>query len=128
MTDVMYTRSRQVGEVQPLYLFESALMEVCHTVGRLRPEVKGRQMEDFKDGELSWMIVCTIRGSHVRDLEEIEIQLFDRTWEEGLVRVLQVALARLVFHHRAELEEKGLPHAHLGHRDEEGIPTVVPYV
>jgi hypothetical protein len=111
-----------------LYLFESALMEVCHTVGRLRPEVKGGQMEGFEDGELSWRILCTIRSSHVSALEEIEIEIFDRTWEEGLVRVLHAALARLVFHHRVELEEKGLPHAHLGRRDEEGIPTVVPYV
>jgi hypothetical protein len=93
----------------------------------LLPEVKGGQMEDMADGELSWMVVCTLRGSHVENLEEIEIQLFDRTWEECLVRVMQAALARLVFHHRAELEAKGLPHACLGCHDEEGVPTVVPY-
>jgi hypothetical protein len=103
-------------------------MDICHTVGLLRPEVKGGQMEDFQDGELSWMIVCTIRGSHVRQLEEIEIQIFERTWEDGLVRVLQAALARLTFRHRTELEEKRLPYAHIGRRDEEGIPTVVSYV
>jgi hypothetical protein len=32
-----------------------------------------------------------------------------------------------VFHHRVELEAKGMPHVCLGHRDEEGVPTVVPY-
>ncbi|KAK1648884.1 hypothetical protein QYE76_066689 [Lolium multiflorum] len=126
MEDVMYTKSCHVGEVQPLFLFESALLELCHAVGRLRLEVKGRQMEDTEDGELSWMIVCTIRGSHIKELEEIEIQLFDRTGRSGLSA--RGSPSRLAFHHRAELEEKGLPHAHLGRRDEEGIPTVVPYV
>jgi hypothetical protein len=127
MEEVMYTRSRQVGESQPLFLFETALIDVCHAVGRLRPEVKGGQMEPH-DGDLSWMIVCTIRGSHVKQLPEFEIQLFERTWEDGLLRALQAALARLTYHHRAELEEKNLPYAHFGRRDEEGLPTIVPYV
>jgi hypothetical protein len=74
------------------------------------------------------MIVCTIRGSHVKQLPEFEIQLFERTWEDGLIRALQAALARLTYHHRAELEEKNLPYAHFGRRDEEGLPTIVPYV
>jgi hypothetical protein len=85
-------------------------------------------MECTKDGEMSWMVVCTLRGYHVKNIEEIEVQVFDRTWEEGLVRVMQAALAHLVFHHRAELEAKKFPHAHLGHSNEEGIPTLVPYV
>jgi hypothetical protein len=114
MGDPIFTMSRQLGYEQPCYLFESALIEVSQTVGRLLPEVKGGQMECTKDGELSWMVVCTLRGSHVKNLEEIEIQIFDRTWEEGLVRVMQAALARLVFHHCAELEAKRLPQAFLG--------------
>jgi hypothetical protein len=93
----------------------------------LLPKVKGGQMIRMEYKELSWMVVCTLWGSHVANLEEIEIQLFDRTWEEGLVRLMQAALARLVFHHREELESKGLPHAHLGCHNEEGIATVVPY-
>jgi hypothetical protein len=84
-------------------------------------------MESTKDGEMSWMVVCTLRGSHVKQLEEIEVQVFDRTWEDGLVRVLQAALSRLVFHHRVELEAMGLPHAFLGRRNEEGVPTMIPY-
>ncbi|KAK1663744.1 hypothetical protein QYE76_051903 [Lolium multiflorum] len=63
-------------------------------------------MESMEDGELSWIVVCTLWDSHVANLEEIEIQLFDRTWEEGIVRVMQATLARLVFHHRAELESR----------------------
>jgi hypothetical protein len=63
----------------------------------------------------------------VKQLKEIEVQVFDRTWEDGLVRVLQAALSRLVFHHHAELEAKRLPHAFLGRRNEEGIPTMIPY-
>ncbi|KAK1693703.1 hypothetical protein QYE76_010400 [Lolium multiflorum] len=123
MGDSMYTRSRQLGFEQTRYLFESALIEVSQAVGRLLPEVKGGQMESTKDGELSWMVVCTLRGSHVANLEEIEVQIFDHTWEEGLVRVMQAALARLVFHHRVELEAMRLPRAQLGRRDEEGFPT-----
>jgi hypothetical protein len=128
MEEVMYTRSRQVGESQPLFLFETALIDVCNAVGRLRPEVKGGQMNDIENEDLSWMIVCTVRGSHVKQLPEFEIQLFERTWEDGLVRALQAALAHLAFHHRAELEERNLPYAHFGRRDEEGLPTIVPYV
>jgi hypothetical protein len=81
----MYTKSRQLGVAQPRYLFESALIEVSQAVGRLLTEVKGGQMDIMEDGELSWMVVFTFRGSHVANLEEIEIQLFDRTWEEGLL-------------------------------------------
>jgi hypothetical protein len=84
-------------------------------------------MECTREGEMSWMVVCMLRGFHVRNIEEIEVQVFNRTWEEGLVRVLQASLARLCFHHRAELEAKGLPHALLGRRNEEGIPTMTPY-
>ncbi|KAK1686254.1 hypothetical protein QYE76_047102 [Lolium multiflorum] len=128
MAEPMFTMSRQLGYEQPRYLFESALIKVSRAVGRLLPEVKGGQMECTKDGELSWMVVCTLRGSHVKNIEEIEVQIFDRTWEEGLVRVMQAVLAHLVFHHRVELETMGFPHAHLGRRDEEGFPTMVPYV
>jgi hypothetical protein len=123
----MFTESLQLGYNQPPYLFETALVEVSRAVGRLLPEVKGGQLESTKDGEMSWLVVCTLRGSHVKPLEEIEVQVFDRTWEDGLVRVLQSALSRLVFHHRVELEAKGLPHALLGRRNEEGIPTMIPY-
>jgi hypothetical protein len=98
--DVLYTKSRQLGVESPRLLFESSLIEVSQKVGRLLPEVKGGQLTDMEDGELSWMVVCTLRGSHVANLEEIEVQIFDRTWEEGLLRVMQAALARLVFHHR----------------------------
>jgi hypothetical protein len=123
----MFTKSRQLGYDQPRFLFETALIEVSWAVGRLLPEVKGGQMECTKEGEMSWMVVCTLRGSHVKNIEEIEVQVFDRTWEEGLVRVLQAALARLCFHHCAELQAKGLPHALLGRRNEEGILTMTPY-
>jgi hypothetical protein len=123
----MFTESLQLGYNQPPYLFETALVEVSRAVGRLLPEVKGGQLESTKDGEMSWLVVCTLRGSHVKPLEEIEVQFFDRTWEDGLVRVLQSALSRLVFHHRVELEAKRLPHAFLGRRNEEGIPTMIPY-
>jgi hypothetical protein len=128
MGDPIFTMSRQLGYEQPCYLFESALIEVSQTVGRLLPEVKGGQMECTKDGDMSWMVVCTLRGSHVKNIEEIEVQIFDCAWEEGLVRVMQAALARLVFDHHVELEAKRFSHAHLGHRDKEGFPTMVPYV
>jgi hypothetical protein len=127
MDPPMFTESRQLGYDQPRFLFETALIEVSLIVGRLLPKVKGGQVECSKEGEMSWMVVCTLRGSHVKNIEEIEVQVFNRTWEEGLVRVMRAALARLMFHHRAELESLRLPHAHLGHRNEEGFPTEVPY-
>jgi hypothetical protein len=80
----MYTRSRQLGYEQPRYLFEFALIEVSQAVGRLLPEVKGGQMESTKDGELSWMVVCTLRGSHMANLEEIDVQIFERIGRKDL--------------------------------------------
>jgi hypothetical protein len=93
--DVMFTKNRQLGTERPLLLFESALIKVSQKVGRLLPEVKGGQMNLMAEGDLSWMVVCTLRGSYVADMEEIEIEIFDRTWEEGLLRVMEAALARL---------------------------------
>lgn len=123
---VVFTKSRQLGTEEPRLVFETDLIELARMVGRLLPEIKGGKVHQLVEGDRSWLVVCTLRGSLVGPpIQELEVDVFDRTWTDGVVRVMQEALARLAFHHRAELI--GTRFEYFGRRDSEGRPTEVPF-
>ena len=121
---IEFTEYRQVGTEQPPLYFERALMELALRCGRPLPELKGVRLERPEDSELSWLVVCTVRGREVAPVsEEFTVDVMERSWVDGMVRVMQEAIARLAFLHPEKIV--GTPFQFVGQRDTEGIPAVV---
>src|SRR4051812_16064338 len=116
---VVFTKFHQVGLDLPLQLFEAKLGELAHLVVRPTPEIKGAHITTLIDGELSWLVVCTVRGGVVLPLsEDFQVNVIEKEWGDGILMVAQEALARLAYHHRQQLEETQF--RFFGRRHEEG--------
>ncbi|KAK1610449.1 hypothetical protein QYE76_034122 [Lolium multiflorum] len=119
---IEYTHVRQVGVRPPLYFFERALADLAIRCGRMVPEVKGVRTERSADSEMAWLVTCVVRGSGISPAtEEFTIDVMERTWLDGMIRVSQEALARLAFLHPEVVAGTG--YQYLGQRDLAGKPV-----
>src|SRR6266567_6940912 len=129
MAGVEFTEFRQAGYGHP-FLFEEDLVEVSQLVGRPVPELKGSRVYDDPEKIMTWLVVCTMRGSVVaphtdRNSEKLVVEVLERSWSAAAVRVMQLAMSRLVDHHKSDLV--GTRFEHYGMRSAEGYPIPSPY-
>src|SRR6266567_5593941 len=71
-----------------------------------------------------------MRGSLVapptaRNSEQLVVEVLDHSWTDANVRILQLAMARLVEHHKEDIE--GTRFEHFGRRGTEGFPVPSPF-
>jgi hypothetical protein len=83
------TAHRQVGTHDEVVVLEHDLLELVARLGCPRPEVRGYRL--FAEGtrELAYRIVCQVHGREVLPTsEEFTFEVIERTWGEGMMRVL----------------------------------------
>src|SRR6266567_888642 len=71
-----------------------------------------------------------MRGSLVapptaRNSEQLVVEVLDHSWADANVRILQLAMSRLLEHHKEDIE--GTRFEHFGHRGTEGYPIPAPF-
>jgi hypothetical protein len=119
------TAHRQVGTHEEIVVFERDLVELAARLGRPRPEVRGYRLFEEGTRELAYHVVCQVCGREVPPTsEEFTFEVIECTWGEGVMRVLQHAISRLVHLHAAELA--GTHYEHYGRCDDEGFPVEPP--
>jgi hypothetical protein len=114
------TAHRQVGIHEDVLVFERDLVELGARLGRPRPEVRGYRLFEEGTRELAYQVVCH-RGKEVPPTSpEFTFEVIERTWGNGLMRVLRHAISRLVHLHYDEL--LGTCYEHYGRVDSDGFP------
>jgi hypothetical protein len=97
------------------------LVELAARLGRPRPEVRGYRL--FKEGtrELAYQLVCQVRVKEILPISQgFTFEVIERTWGDGLMRVLRHAISRLVHLHYDEL--LGTRYEHYGWVDSDSLP------
>lgn len=120
-------RFHQVGVPQRpgdrLEYFELVLREMTAHIGRPPPEVRGYLQTKPEQSERTWRVVCTVRGRQVAPVcGDIEFEVMDRSWEDGLLRVMQFTIARLAEDFADRLQDT--PFRYIGRRDDQGRMTL----
>jgi hypothetical protein len=119
------TAHRQVGTHDEIVVFKRDLVELAARLGRPRPEVRGYRLFEEGTRELAYRVVCQVCGREVpATSEEFTFEVIERTWGEGVMRVLQHAISRLVHLHAAKLARTR--YKHYGRCDDEGFPVEPP--
>src|SRR3954453_7950639 len=90
---------RQAGVLRlgavPVHI-EVALRDAAAKIGRPHPEIRGYHQEVPEYSERSWRVECTLRGRQVAPIcDDIVFEVTARSWEDGLLRVMQLTMARL---------------------------------
>ena len=91
---IVFTESFQLGAHAPCYCcFEEDLIKMARRIGSPVPEMKGAQIHH--DGrELSWLVVSTICPPLLApSTPEITYEVIESGWEDGILRVMQLASA-----------------------------------
>jgi hypothetical protein len=102
-------------------IFERDLVELAARLGRPRPEVRGYRLFEEGTRELAYQVVCQVRGKEVLSISSgFTFEVIERTWGDGLMRVLRHAISRLVHLHYDEL--LGTHYEHYGWVDSDGLP------
>jgi hypothetical protein len=101
-------------------VFERDLVELAARLGRPHPEVRGYRLFEEGTCELEYRIVCQVHEREVPPTsEEFTFEVIERTWGEGVMRVLQHAISRLVHLHATKLA--GTRYEHYGRCDHEAL-------
>src|SRR3954449_6518520 len=113
---------RQVGVLRlgavPMY-FEVALRDAAAKLGRPPPEIRGYPQYVMEYSERSWRVECTLRGRQVAPIcDDIVFEVTARSWEDGLLRVMQLTMARLANDFADRLQD--CPLRFIGRRDDQG--------
>jgi hypothetical protein len=115
------TAHRQVGTHEDVLVFERDLVELATRLGRPRPEVRGYRLFEEGTRELAYQVVCQVRGKEVPPASpEFTFEVIERTWGDGLMRVLRHAISRLVHLHYDEL--LGTRYEHYERINFDGLP------
>jgi hypothetical protein len=115
------TAHRQVGTHEDVLIFEHDLVELAARLGRPRPEVRGYRIFEEGTRELAYRVVCQVRGKEVPPTSpEFTFEVIERTWGDGLMRVLRHTISRLVHLHYDEL--LGTRFEHYGRVDSDSLP------
>jgi hypothetical protein len=118
---IHFTRWRMLGTLLVSLAFEEDLIELSLMMGCPHPKLKGGRVDKPEDFEQTWLVSCTVHGVVLDpSVEEIEVDVLDRTWEEGSIRAMQATLARLVHYHRGSHDLGRF--VYFGRRDEHGFP------
>jgi hypothetical protein len=119
------TAHRQVGTHEEVVVFERDLVELTHRHGCPRPEVRGYRLFDEGTRELAYRVVCQVRGKEIPPTsEEFTFEVTERTWGEGVMRVLQHTISHIVHLHASEMA--GTCYGHYRRCDHEGLPIEPP--
>src|SRR4051812_7829439 len=87
-------RVLRLGEV-PVY-FEVALRDTAAKIGRPPPDIRGYRQEVPEYSERGWRVECMLRGCQVAPTcDNIVFEVIARSWVDGLMRVMQLTMARL---------------------------------
>jgi hypothetical protein len=120
MEPINHTKWYQLGKGGSM-IFERDLHALSDILGIPHPEFFGGPVNDQPGGQLQWVIMADMRGSMEPPLSErIQFTLRDNTWEDGLARAMQEALARLCGQHVARIE--GTRFEHMARHDMTGAP------
>jgi hypothetical protein len=80
---------RQVGTHEEIMVFERDLVELAARLGRPRPKVRGYRLFEEGTRELAYRVACQVCGREVpATSEEFTFEVIERTWGEGVMRVL----------------------------------------
>ena len=115
---VVFSEFVQLGALAPFYRrFEESLVKMAEHIGSPAPQLKGGQIHHVGQA-VTWLVVCTVERPSAADLvcDAVESDL-----ESGLLRVMQVTIARLAHVFRGEFE--GTPYSFFGGRDEQDRPA-----
>jgi hypothetical protein len=113
---------RQAGVLRlgavPVY-FEVALRDAAAKLGRPPPEIRGYRQDVPEYSERSWRVECTLRGRQVAPIcDDCVFEVTARSWEDGLLRVMQLTMARLANDFADRLQD--CPLRFIGRRDDQG--------
>jgi hypothetical protein len=90
------TAHHQIGTHEDVLIFERDLVEWAARLGRPRPKVRGYGLIEEGTRELAYQIVCQVRGKEVPPTsQKFTFEVIERTWGDGLLRVLRDAISRL---------------------------------
>jgi hypothetical protein len=104
-----------------MLVFERDLVELTARLGRPRSEIRGYRLFEEGTRELAFQLVCQVRGKEVPPISQgFTFEVIERTWGDGLMRVLRHAISRLVHLHYDEL--LGTRYEHYGRVDSDGFP------
>jgi hypothetical protein len=83
------TTHRQVGTHEDVLVFEGDLVELAACLRRPRSEIRGYRLFEEGTHELAYQVVCQVRGKEVPPASpEFTFKVIERTWGDGLMRVL----------------------------------------
>jgi hypothetical protein len=83
--------------------------------------VRGYRLFEEGTRELAYQVVCQVRGKEVPPISQgFTFEVIERTWRDGLMRVLRHAISRLVHLHYDEL--LGTRYKHYRWVDSDGLP------
>jgi hypothetical protein len=113
---------RQAGVPHPgqdRVFFEEALRELALRLRRPPLEIRGFRQRVPEHSERAWRVVCTVRGRQTTPVcDDTEFEVVDRSWEDGLLRVMQLAIARMSHNFADRLQDS--PFRFYGRRDDHG--------
>jgi hypothetical protein len=70
-------------------VFERDLVELAARLGRPCPEIRGYRLFEEGARELAYQVICQVRGKEVPPTsQELTFEVIERTWGDGLMRVL----------------------------------------
>ena len=96
--DVIFTEAVQLGlDRGESFLFEERLVGMMDLLARPLPELRGGLIFGVPV-EGDWFVECTIRPPLMTPTAEVFVfYTIERSWIEGAVRVIQEAIACLVY-------------------------------
>jgi hypothetical protein len=115
------TAHRQVSTYEDVLIFERDLVELAAHLRCPHPEVRGYRLFEEGTRELAYQLVCEVRGKEVPPISQgFTFKVIERTWGDGLMRVLRHAISHLILLHYDEL--LGTHYKHYGRVDSDGLP------
>jgi hypothetical protein len=102
-------------------VFERDLVELAARLGQPRLEIRGYRLFEEGTHELAYQVVCQVRGKKVPPTsQKFTFEVIERTWGDGLMRVLRHAISRLIHLHYDEV--LGTRYEQYGRVDSNGLP------
>src|SRR4051812_6754964 len=102
----------------PVY-FEVALRDAAAKIGCPPPEIRGYRPEVPEYSERSWRVECMLRGRQFAPIcDDIVFEVTARSWEDGLLRVMQITMAHLANDFTDRLQDS--PLRFNGRHDDQG--------
>jgi len=102
--------------------FETALRRQAALIGRPPPEIRGYRRAVPEQSGMSWRVVCTLRGRQAEPVcEDDQFEVIEHTFEEGMMRVMQLAMARISHDYADRLQDTS--YQYIGRRDDQGMPA-----